>query len=181
MPGYHFANWERGYGDFHLVPDLGDAARRELARPKRALVLCDVHDEKTRRAGRGRAALDPARADRARARRWASRRRRPRELEYYLFRDSYRDAARKGYRDLEPVRLVPRGLPRAAGHAREELFNAAARRHLALSGVPVENSKGEWGLGQHELNVRYADALEMADRHVDLQAVPEGGRRDRWA
>src|SRR5205807_4452342 len=33
-------------------------------------------------------------------------------------------------------------------------------------GVPVENSKGEWGLGQHELNVRYAEALEMADRHT---------------
>jgi glutamine synthetase len=31
--------------------------------------------------------------------------------------------------------------------------------------VPVENSKGEWGLGQHELNVRYTDALTMADRH----------------
>jgi glutamine synthetase len=36
---------------------------------------------------------------------------------------------------------------------------------LRESGVPVENSKGEWGLGQHELNVRYADALAMADRH----------------
>jgi glutamine synthetase len=35
--------------------------------------------------------------------------------------------------------------------------------------VPVESSKGEWGLGQHELNVRYADALEMADRHVVLK------------
>jgi len=22
MPGYDYANWERGYGDFHLVPDL---------------------------------------------------------------------------------------------------------------------------------------------------------------
>ena len=32
--------------------------------------------------------------------------------------------------------------------------------------MPVEFSKGEWGPGQHEVNVRYADALEMADRHV---------------
>src|SRR5205814_1365028 len=37
---------------------------------------------------------------------------------------------------------------------------------LKNSGVPVENSKGEWGLGQHELNVRYTDALAMADRHA---------------
>ena len=49
---------------------------------------------------------------------------------------------------------------------REEAFNAAVRRHLKQSGIPVENSKGEWGQGQHELNVRYADVLDMADRHA---------------
>jgi glutamine synthetase len=32
--------------------------------------------------------------------------------------------------------------------------------------VPVENTKGEAGVGQHELNVRYADIMTMADRHV---------------
>ena len=42
----------------------------------------------------------------------------------------------------------------------------AIRRHLDASGIPVEFSKGEWGPGQHEINVRYADFLEMADRHV---------------
>ena len=35
------------------------------------------------------------------------------------------------------------------------------------SGVPVETSKGEWGLGQHELNVRYAEVLEMAEHAVE--------------
>ena len=40
------------------------------------------------------------------------------------------------------------------------------RRHLSRSGVPVEGSKGEWGKGQHELNLRFANALEMADRHI---------------
>ena len=34
------------------------------------------------------------------------------------------------------------------------------------AGVPVEFSKGEWGAGQEEINLRYAEALEMADRHV---------------
>ena len=33
-------------------------------------------------------------------------------------------------------------------------------------GVPVEFSKGEAGRGQHEINLEYAGALEMADRHV---------------
>ena len=49
--------------------------------------------------------------------------------------------------------------------SREESFTAAARQHLKASGIPVESSKGEWGLGQHELNIRYADLLTMADRH----------------
>ena len=34
------------------------------------------------------------------------------------------------------------------------------------AGVPVEFSKGEAEHGQHEINLRYADALEMADRHA---------------
>src|SRR3546814_15247458 len=40
---------------------------------------------------------------------------------------------------------------------------------LQAAGIPIENSKGEWGPGQEELNVRYADALEMADRHVVIK------------
>jgi glutamine synthetase len=37
---------------------------------------------------------------------------------------------------------------------------------MEAAGVPVEFSKGEWGRGQEEINLRYAEALEMADRHV---------------
>ena len=40
--------------------------------------------------------------------------------------------------------------------------------------VPVESTKGEFGRGQHELNIRWCEALEMADRHVLLkQCVKE--------
>ena len=34
------------------------------------------------------------------------------------------------------------------------------------AGIPVEFSKGEAGIGQHEINITYADALEVADRHL---------------
>ena len=57
---------------------------------------------------------------------------------------------------------------------RTEDLNGAFRRHLAASGVPVESTKGEFGRGQHELNIRYAPILEMADRHLVLkQAAKE--------
>ena len=45
----------------------------------------------------------------------------------------------------------------------------SVRKELTASGIPVENSKGEWGPGLEEINVRYAAALTMADRHVVLK------------
>jgi len=43
--GYKFANWELGYGDFHLVPDMR-TLRIASWLDKTALVLCDVQSEK---------------------------------------------------------------------------------------------------------------------------------------
>ena len=163
VPGYRFANWELGYGDFHLVPDLA-TLRQASWLEKSALVLSDVKDEKTHEL------VDVA--PRSILRRQVSRGKETgyaafaaTELEHYLFRTGYRDAALKGYRDLEPAGWYLEDYHLLQG-ARTESFHAAARRHLKRSGVPVENSKGEWGKGQHELNIRYAEALDMADRHV---------------
>jgi glutamine synthetase len=49
---------------------------------------------------------------------------------------------------------------------RDEYLIRAIRNAMDASAVPVEFSKGEAGRGQHEINLEYADALEMADRHV---------------
>ena len=46
VQGYTFANWEKGYGDVHLVPDLS-TLRIASWLEKSALVLCDVHDQQT--------------------------------------------------------------------------------------------------------------------------------------
>ena len=163
VPGYRFANWELGYGDFHLVPDLA-TLRVASWLEKSALVLCDVKSEKTHDyvavAPRSilRRQIDITRGHGYQA--LAAT-----ELEHYLFRTTYRDAARQGFRDLEPAGWYLEDYHILQG-TRTEGFHAAARRHLKHSGVPVETSKGEWGAGQHELNIRYAEALEMADRHT---------------
>jgi glutamine synthetase len=76
------------------------------------------------------------------------------ELEYYIFRD--RATAKRseaGYQKLTPAGWYLEDYQILQG-TRTEGFNAAARRHLKHSGVPVENTKGEWGLGQHELNIQ---------------------------
>jgi len=162
VPGYRFANWERGYGDFHLVPDL-NTLRLASWLEKSALVLADVEDEETRQpvsvAPRSILRRQLAAAgDLGYSVNAAS------ELEYYLYRDSYQEAAAKGYARLQASGWYLEDYHLLQG-TREEGFTAAARRHLERSGIPVESSKGEWGLGQHEINIRYADLLTMADRH----------------
>jgi glutamine synthetase len=49
---------------------------------------------------------------------------------------------------------------------KDEYLIRQIRNSMDAAGVPVEFSKGEAGRGQHEINLRYADALEMADRHT---------------
>ena len=161
VPGYRFANWELGYGDVHLVPDMG-TLRRASWLDRTALVLCDLD------RGGDRVSVAPRtilrrQVDAASAMGFESYA--ASELEHYLFRTGYRDAERQEYRLLEPAGWYLEDYHVLQG-TRNEDFHAAVRRHLKLSGVPVENSKGEWGPGQHEINVRYADTLAMADRHV---------------
>ncbi|NNF63351.1 MAG: glutamine synthetase [Acidimicrobiia bacterium] len=163
MAGFAYASWEQGYGDFHLVPDL-NTLRRAAWLPGTALVLCDLVDVETHApvsvAPRSilRRQLDRA-ADHGLTVMAAS------ELEFFLYGDSYRQAHAKGYANLEHAGWYIEDYHLMQG-ARVESFVGAVRRNLRHSGVPVENSKGEWGRGQHEINVRYADALSMADRHV---------------
>ena len=163
VPGYTFANWERGYGDVHLVPDFA-TLRVASWLPKTALVLCDVFSGKTHArielAPRSILRRQVEAATRAGGTAMAAS-----ELEYYIFQNSYRDAAAKNYTGLDAGGWYLEDYHALQG-SRYEAYHSAVRGHLKKSGVPVESSKGEWGLGQHELNVRYTDALAMADRHA---------------
>ena len=161
-PGYDFANWELGYGDFHLAPDL-NTLRQASWLKKTAIVLCDVENERPHEP----VSVSPRAILRRQLQAAAGLGYKvyaASELEYYIYRDSYREAQARGYADLEPMGWYLEDYHLLQG-TREESFTAAARRHLKHSGIPVESSKGEWGLGQHEINIRYADLLSMADRH----------------
>jgi glutamine synthetase len=162
LPGFKLTSWERGYGDMRLVPDL--ATLRVIPwLTKTALVICDVYTE------------DGAPIEEAP--RWVLKRQIARaaalgytvktaaELELYVFRESFEDARAKRYHGLTP----------ASGYledyhilqtTREEPLIRAIRNGMEAADIPVETSKGEWGKGQEEINLRYAEALEMADRTV---------------
>jgi glutamine synthetase len=160
LPGFALTSWERGYGDMRMVPDLG-TLRLVPWLPKTALVFCDVYTEDG----------EPIEE----APRWILRRQVARaaalgfrvkvaaELELYCFKESFDEARARRYRDLTPV----------AGYledyhilqtSREEPLIRTIRNAMEGAGVPVEGSKGEWGRGQEEINLEYAEALEMADR-----------------
>ena len=166
VPGYTYANWELGYGDFHMVPDMS-TLRVASWLDRTAFVLCDLHDSRSHdlvHVGPRsilKRQLDLA-ADSGYTAKGAS------ELEYFMYEDSYREAAEKRWTGLRPSGwyIEDYHLLQAT---RVEFYNAEVRRHLSRSGIPVENSKGEWGRGQHEMNVRYAEALTMADRHTIMK------------
>ena len=162
VPGYDYASWERGYGDFHMVPDMA-TLRGATWLDRTAFVLADLHDPKTH-ADVSVAPRSILRRQLASAAEMGYTAMAASELEYFLFDDSYRQAADKRYAGLTPAGWYLEDYHLLQG-TREERYNAPVRRHLAASGIPVESSKGEWGRGQHEMNVRYAAALEMADRH----------------
>ena len=49
---------------------------------------------------------------------------------------------------------------------RDEDVMRRLRNEMTAAGITVECSKGECGFGQYELNLAYAEAIEMADRHT---------------
>lgn len=168
VSGYKYSNWDLGYGDFHMVPDL-DTLRVADWLPATAIVLCDLVDDGTK----GFVPVAPRSMLRAQIQLLANKgltAKAASELEYYIYEESYREAADAGFNDLTPIGWYSEDYHIMQG-GREEFYNGAVRRHLAESGIPVENSKGETGRGQHEMNIRYADALEMADRHTIMKLL----------
>src|SRR6188768_2493548 len=100
VPGYEMANWEKGYGDFAIVPDMA-TLRRVPWLDATAFVMCDVanHDGTPVEVSPRQVLI--RQYERAHAMgfvpMFAS------ELEFYLYRESYEEAHDKGYRNLTPT------------------------------------------------------------------------------
>jgi len=166
VPGYDAASWDKGYGDFVMKPDLSTLCLIPWL-PATALVLCDVLDHHHHQPlSHSPRAILKKQVERMEGQQmlayFAS------ELEFYLFDESYRSAHEKGYTNLQTAGYYIEDY-HIFQTTKEEGIMRAIRNGLQGAGIPVENSKGEWGPGQEEINVHYADALTMADRHVILK------------
>ena len=174
VPGFKAASWDTGYGDFAVRPDMS-TLRRIPWLEATALVLGDCVDGDGKALAHSPRGILARQIERAREAGFAVKI--GSELEFYVFEDSFAAASEMGYRDL-----------RAAGTyvedyhifqtTKEEELHRAIRNGMNGAAIPIEYSKGEWGPGQAEINLRYADAMEMADRHIIYK---NGVKEIAWA
>ncbi|MEU5787145.1 glutamine synthetase family protein [Micromonospora purpureochromogenes] len=163
VDGYAMSSWERGYGDFAMLPDF-DTLRRVPWQPGTAMLLADLGWLD----GGGPVVASPRQILRRQLDRLAAHGLTAyagTELEFVLFRDSYEEAWRRGYRELTPANQynVDYSL---LGTARVEPLLRRIRTEMAGAGLIPESAKGECNLGQHEIAFRYDEAVACADHHV---------------
>ena len=175
--GYAYANWAKGYGDFHMVPDLATLRLADWL-SRTAIVLCDLQDTRTHEpvtvAPRS---ILRRQLERAAAMGFSAKA--ASELEYFIFEETYRTAAEAGLRRSDPGRLVHRGLPPAAGRPR-----GAVQRSRAPAPGPLRHPGRDLQGGMGPRPARDEHPLRRCPRHGRSprapQAVHEGdGRRPR--
>ena len=161
VDGYEMSSWERGYGDFVLVPDLG-TLRHLPWHEASALVIADLAWADGSPVVASPRQILKAQTGRLAARGWTALA--GTELEFCVFRDSYEQAEAKAYRDLTPANLYNVDYS-ILGTGRVEPLMRKIRQGMTGAGMYVESSKGECNLGQHEIAFRYADAVTTCDNH----------------
>ena len=168
IPGFRWASYEQGYGDMRGVVDTGTI--RYLPWHERTAIvlvdLVDVDDGRPVKVSPRRILQDQV--ERAAELGYVSMI--GSEVEFFLFRQGYDEAHAAGYRDLTP------NSPWLEDYAivqtsKEEDVVGPIRRGLRGAGFPVEFSKGEAGRGQHEVNLTFQRAVEMADTNLVFKAA----------
>jgi glutamine synthetase len=174
QPGFRMASWDEGYGDFQgkldpttlrLIPWL----------PGTALGLVDLQWHGGRPVDASPRAMLRKQIERAAKAGYTIYM--GSELEFYLFEESHEDLFDRNFADPQPTTqyIIDYHI---LGTTRDESVIRDIRNSMNRAGIPVEFSKGEWGRGQHEINLLYSDALTMADRHAIYK---NGVKEIAWA
>jgi len=174
VQGYASSNWQTGYGDYILKPDM--TTLRPLPwLAGTALVLGDLLDHHHHPVPHSPRAI--LRKQVARARSLGFEPMMATELEFYLFENSYEALRDSNYTGLKPVSAYNEDY-QIFQTTKEEDVMRAIRNGLYGAGIPIENSKGEADAGQEEVNYRYSDALDAADNH---SIVKHGIKEIAWS
>lgn len=160
VPGLRFTNWESGYADLRMVPDL--ATFRPVPWEERAAtVICDFMTD-----GGEPVAVAPRHVLRRvleRAAAMGYRAELALELEFRIWREDQRSLREKRWRDLTPLSPTTScySLHRSTG---DEFIVGKLRRMMDAHGVLIEGYNREHGEGMYEMNLRHATGMEAADR-----------------
>lgn len=174
VQGYASSNWQSGYGDYILKPDM--TTLRPLPwLAGTALVLGDLLDHHHAPVPHSPRAILRKQVDRARALGFEPMM--ATELEFYLFENSYESLRDSNYTGLKSVSAYNEDY-QIFQTTKEEDVMRAIRNGLYGAGIPIENSKGEADAGQEEVNYRYSDALDTADNH---SIIKNGIKEIAWA
>jgi glutamine synthetase len=161
--GFALMNWETGYGDWIADP-VWDTLRVLPWLEKTAIVLGDTFTEEDHEE----IPVSPRTILKKQVARAASMGltvKAGSEFEYYVLKETWEESASKGW-----------GIPQRFGYYNEdyhllqatkaEPLHRLLRNQMTEARIPVEFSKGEAAPGQHEVNIRYDQVLESADRSV---------------
>jgi glutamine synthetase len=161
VDGYAMSSWDRGYGDFVLVPDMS-TLRYLPWHEATVLVIADLTWLDGTPVVASPRQILKAQTDRLAARGWQAMA--GTELEFVVYQDTYEQAADKGYHDLVPANQYNVDYS-ILGTSRIEPLLRAIRNGMEGAGLYVESAKGECNLGQHEIAFRYAEAVATCDNH----------------
>ena len=161
VDGYAMSSWDSGYGDFVMRPDMS-TMRHVPWQEGTVLVIADLLWLDGSPVPASPRQILKRQTERLAERGWTAFV--GTELEFIVFKDTYEDAWRKGYRDMNPANLynVDYSL---LGTARVEPLLRRIRNSMEGAGLTVESAKGECNFGQHEIAFRYEEALATCDQH----------------
>ncbi|MBW5482022.1 glutamine synthetase family protein [Streptomyces bambusae] len=162
VDGYEMSSWDRGYGDFAMLPDLA-TLRRVPWNEGTAMLLADLawNDGSPVVAA-------PRQILRRQLERLAEHGFTAQvgtELEFMVFQNTYEQAWNAHYRGLTPANQYNIDYS-ILGTGRIEPLLRRIRNEMAGAGLTVESAKGECNLGQHEIAFRYDEALVTCDQHA---------------
>ncbi|MGD2172380.1 MAG: glutamine synthetase family protein [Gammaproteobacteria bacterium] len=162
VDGYSSTSWSAGYGDYIMKPDMSTLRLLPWLEAT-AMVTCDLLDHHTH-ALVPHAPRSVLRHQIARLQDMGLESAVATELEFFVFRESFEELRDKHYREMTTISPYNEDY-HLFQTTKEEGLMRAIRNGLQGAGVGVENTKGEADPGQAEINVRYCEALEMADNH----------------
>lgn len=162
FPNNRLMGWESGFEDMRMLPDY-DGMRSVPWLERTVFLPVDVYESSGRRVD-----LAPRQVLRRQIERlnehglFANV---STELEFLVFENSFREAWENGYREMRPMPPYNSDYILFDGGGVEGLIGRI-RREMMDAGLYVESSKGEVNAGQHEVNLRYDEALKTADDHL---------------